>query len=479
MSGTAQLPDGGIYIDNRDEASLVVSGRTGGWDIIHDKQTREWIRNGGTGPLSHDQADRLHARGLLTRSGATRGTSATVSLGDRILAPRHQMRRYPVLCVFHVHNWCNLSCTYCYTMADKVTRNRLGADLMIKAVDELVSGDLPTTCLEFHGGEPTMALHDIRRVVLHAEDVYRKAGKNVSFSIQTNGYRLSDECCSFLAEHDFSVRVSLDGDRATHNSARLNHAGRGSYDGVVAGITKLRSFGIVPHAVAVLHRANRDKITQMYDAMVDLGVASVRFLPVFKGGEMKDDSLWLNGREYFEAKWDLIEHILDRAARGLPTPILPNLVSGELGALTSFLRRYMCLRQPCGAGSNMVCIDDNGDLYPCEEMAGISEFRIGNLNHDTILDAFATPIVQHLRGRITAAIDGCRDCPWRQFCAGGCSHKSHTEFGDLRHGSEHCAYYQQIFRALLWLEHDRPGSWQVLGAQPGDLYASQEARQWH
>jgi uncharacterized protein len=336
---------------------------------------------------------------------------------------------------------------------------------MCKVVDDLARADQYNTCYEFHGGEPTMALADIQAVVKHAQNVYSSAGKNVSFSIQSNGFRLSDECCVFLAQNNFSVRISLDGTPSVHDRQRVDHRGHGTYARIVQNIRRLQEHGVTINTVCVLHQGNAAQITDMYDSMADLGVSSIRFLPIFKGGVSDTAGIWLNGNEYHAAYWRLINHILARHNSGLNAPILSNLVLGELGSLLSFKRTYMCMRQPCGAGTSMVCVDDNGDAYPCEEMGGMLEFKLGNVYHDNIADLYEnSPRLYQLRSRACDSILRCSTCTWRQMCSGGCAHKSYVEFRDLTHESEHCDYYRRIFEDLIWLEDSTPGSWQKLGA---------------
>jgi uncharacterized protein len=327
---------------------------------------------------------------------------------------------------------------------------------------------LPTasTTFEFHGGEPTMAFGHIAEVVSYAVDVFRERGKPVSFSIQTSAYSLNRKMVDFFQDHNFKVRVSVDGTKKTHDRFRLTPQGNGSYDKVIAGIRMLQEAGLNPHAVCVVHRHNVDQIIDMYESIAALGVPGVRFLPVFKTGNATERD-WLDGETYFSAYFNLIEHITERAYRGEKICPLPNLVAGELNSVSSFKREYMCMRGPCGAGTNMITLDVNGDLYPCEEMLGKPEFVIGNLSRDSIKDSLDRhPLMSTLRARHVDEIEECNKCTWKQMCHGGCVHKSYTHFKRLDRESEHCSYYKQIYRALIWLEEDRPGAGDLLRGMP-------------
>ncbi|QNA76772.1 radical SAM protein [Streptomyces sp. So13.3] len=459
--------------------TLVVAPGTGGWTVTEDAGALALLAHlDANGPASlsdlyalgdpiarvtHDTVRELFDRGLLELDQRVRGTSATrPAPGLELISPKAAHNSYPVLGIFHVHNWCNLACTYCYTIEEGIPREQLSAEVMCKAVDELVEMPTRFTSFEFHGGEPTMAMPAIREVTAHAQRVYARAGKEVRFSIQTNAYNLSPQVCRFLADNDFSVRVSLDGTPGTHDEFRVDHAGKGSYRGVVRGIRRLQELGIAVHAVCVVHAGTADRIVEMYDSMAALDVASVRFLPVFTTGKAGLEQ-WLTGDRYLAAYLGVVRHVARLGRSGAPSVPLANLTAGELGSLRSFKREYMCMRNPCGAGVNMITVDTNGDLYPCEEMVGKPEFVIGNLRSETIRDVLDTsPVVRQLRERHVEEIDECAKCTWKQMCHGGCVHKSYTHFKRLDRESEHCSYYKGVYRELIWLDVKEPGSWEAL-----------------
>ena len=481
-SDTVVAATDSLRFEERGRSTLVVSPATGGWTILDDDPAGLALLKSLAGGRSVRVGDleaenessqpravlaQLLKRGLVALDGTALATSSA-RVGDvRTITPPSAHNQYPVLGVFHVHNWCNLACTYCYTIDEKMPRRGLSRELMIKAVDEMVHLPTPFSTFEFHGGEPTMAFADIEAVTLHAERVYAAAGKPVSFSVQTNAYNLKPAVCDFLAEHKFSVRVSLDGTSDTHNAFRIDHSGRGTYKGVVAGIKRLQERGIAVHALCVVHIGNVERICDMYDAMADQGVASIRFLPVFKTGRA-DESQWLDGDTYFEAYFGMLRHVVARSRSGKRTAPLPNLIAGELGSLRSFRREYMCMRTPCGAGVNMIAIDVNGELYPCEEMMGKPEFVFGNIEDIGIREAIDTsPVIAQLKGRHVEEIDECSSCTWKQMCHGGCVHKSYTHFKRLDQKSEHCSYYKRIYHDLIWMEADDPGSWAALSGAAG------------
>lgn len=51
--------------------------------------------------------------------------------------------------------------------------------------------------------------------------------KTISYNITSNGSLLTDEIIKFMIEHDFSLRISLDGPKEINDINRIYHDGQG------------------------------------------------------------------------------------------------------------------------------------------------------------------------------------------------------------------------------------------------------------
>ena len=107
-----------------------------------------------------------------------------------------------------------------------------------KAVTTFMNHRPKRAGIGFYGGEPLLEFDLLKRIVLLAEKLAGQWATSVGFSITTNGTLLTDEKIHFLAQHAFSVLVSLDGDKKSHNRYRVfrndNRPGEriGSFDTV-------------------------------------------------------------------------------------------------------------------------------------------------------------------------------------------------------------------------------------------------------
>lgn len=143
---------------------------------------------------------------------------------------------------------CNLNCEYCYVYhaRDKTFRNRpaqLSEEMASKIFSRLREysqarpGHRMSIC--FHGGEPLMLGKErFRRLVERArEEMSETLG---SLALQTNGVLLDAEWARLLRELRVSASLSLDGDAAQHDAARVDHSGRGSHVRVVEAVRHLQ-----------------------------------------------------------------------------------------------------------------------------------------------------------------------------------------------------------------------------------------------
>ena len=122
--------------------------------------------------------------------------------------------------VLNVTNKCNLACTYCYEYGeDKIVDttcdpapNYMSEETARASVDFMFeqSGDLPVAHLTFFGGETLLNFKVLKKTAAYARERAKELGKDVDFSLTTNGTLLRDEVIDWLAENRIGVTVSID-----------------------------------------------------------------------------------------------------------------------------------------------------------------------------------------------------------------------------------------------------------------------------
>ncbi len=92
--------------------------------------------------------------------------------------------------------------------------------------------------ISFYGGEPLLNFPFIQNIVRYVEKLNLKHIQ-FGFSITTNGILLK-RYIGYFVKHDFSLTISLDGDKEM-NSYRLFHDGTSSYDDVYNNIFLIKN----------------------------------------------------------------------------------------------------------------------------------------------------------------------------------------------------------------------------------------------
>jgi len=173
--------------------------------------------------------------------------------------------------ILKIHSRCNLACNYCYiyAMQDQSWRERpviMSAATVRQAALRIAQSARnhrqTKVSVVLHGGEPLLA--GGKFIASTAATIRGKLAPDISvkLSVQTNGVLLTRELLDVMLEHDISVGVSLDGDKASNDKHRRHAGGRGSYDTVTKGLKLLkheRYVGLFSGILAVID-VNTDPI---------------------------------------------------------------------------------------------------------------------------------------------------------------------------------------------------------------------------
>jgi MoaA/NifB/PqqE/SkfB family radical SAM enzyme len=207
----------------------------------------------------------------------------------------------------------------------------------------------------YSGGDP-MAEPELLNMVM----VWHRASE-VAFGIVTSGFVPEKVDLKLLAEASW-VRVSLD----TVDMGRYNQIRGGDIHclDVLGGIKKMVKAGVKVGVGTVLHKLNYNKIHELGQAVVGLGVKEFRVWPV--RSHPTSQGMALGTKELFEAKQQLI------SLRGLlEANHVDNNIENAIGELfnplefAEFRRCYVSLYQ--------AFVDASGYVYTCCTTAGDTE----------------------------------------------------------------------------------------------------------
>ncbi|MFA6148042.1 MAG: radical SAM protein [bacterium] len=342
---------------------------------------------------------------------------------------------------------CNLACRYCYEDREEGcvspaegggAPKEMSPESLRESVRFLLDhspGSRKLSIVLF-GGEPLLRFPLLRAAVLEARAMANARGKEVSFSITTNGTLLTREIAGFLKENGVSVCISIDGPREVHDANRPYASGRGSYDDVERGIAYLMEDrnGHPTAARVTLGRGAVD-VRKTFDHLRGLGFDEVGFAPASAAEGSRSA---LTGEELdrvLDGFRDLAAEYADDV-RERRMPAFSNMTQ-----ILALIHRGDPMPYPCGAGIGMLAADPSGILYPCHRLCGVGE-SMGDPSRG-IAEEARTRFLEGARRRRETACDAC----WaKNFCAGGCYHDAYLRQGDLFAPSVHyCRWIRELF----------------------------------
>ena len=398
--------------------------------LKHFCDTRQWdLLPAGSEPL----LDELFACGLVSRDGRY--------CWSRDLFAHHKNKVNTL--ILKVVGSCNMACSYCYDYNQARFSKLMDLETARQAVDGVWerSGDLLNVL--FHGGEPMQAKSLILALVPEIRERAEATGKNVFFSIQTNGTLITEEWCDFFKRYQFSIGVSLDGDASLNDRFRITHSGRGTYEKIV-GLLRRHELVSRIGALTTVTRHNIDHLLEIALHFQDLGI-ELWDTTVFQSagrGAGQEDLFEPPVANLVDAYLELLEAVEAGRFSTLAVQCLLSYIRNVL----SYQRRNMCLRSSCGAGADLVSISVDGAIEACDCITN-RELRLGQLKgRESIAQALDSPTAQAIRSRHVDRLLPCKDCDWRIVCGGSCLAKAGVLDGVVE---SECALSLALFPAIL------------------------------
>lgn len=251
--------------------------------------------------------------------------------------------------------WCNLRCSYCYQGTRRDLR-RMGWETLRRALDLLVGSASPRPRLSFYGGEPLLEFPSIRRAVGYLDEAL-PAGRTARYAITTNGTLLDDGVAEFLAEHRFTVHLSLDGVASAQDLRSP-----GTFERLDALLDRLRSrhptfFRRHLRVVLTLTQDNLPYLAESVRYLLGRDVREIEIAPLITGRALSGPGL----REELEHQFSRIHRMtLDHQRETGQVPVALLRRSAEDEAPGRNLDRF------CGVdGGESLTVDVDGRLYGC------------------------------------------------------------------------------------------------------------------
>ncbi|MEI6666751.1 MAG: radical SAM protein [Acidobacteriota bacterium] len=361
---------------------------------------------------------------------------------------------------------CNFACRYCYqgSQNDPPRAAAAMSATTAAAVARWIEAQLDQVkprrlVLTFFGGEPLLNVPAMLSLADACWQASRTRGVQQLINIITNGLLLTPAIVERMKPFGLNgVKVTLDGDRATHDRMRPTRGGQGSFDRIIANI------GRVADQTRVAVGGNFDTATAgAFPALLDLlarqpfakRISRVTFKPVIHSRAARapashdaPGSTTVRPGRFGTSCTSAAGAgggAVDASSEG------PDVIDRHMSRLREEISRRGFATSdglhmgPCELyRRHSHTVGPDGTLYPCPGFAGTDGLSIGNIFAPP--DGAASCVGSHFER--LAPWRRCGDCSLVPVCGGGCAVASHEELGDTQAPSCHKRAFESALMSL-------------------------------
>lgn len=332
------------------------------------------------------------------------------------------------LCLNITHD-CNLRCKYCFADEGKYhgARKVMSLEVAQKAIDFVINHSGPRKNIEvdLFGGEPLIAMKEIKEIVAYAREQEKIHNKVIRFTMTTNSTLLSDEIMEYIDKEMGNIVLSIDGRKEINDDTRIRVNGSGTYDEILPKIKEMvdrRDKSKLYYVRGTFTRNNTDFYEDVKH-LANLGFKEISIEPVVLPDE---HSLSIRKEDLptiFENYDKLYREMLKRYEEGNEFKFYHFNIDLQGGPCV-----YKRI-SGCGAGHEYIAVTPDGDIYPCHQFVGNEDFKIGTIDdkdEDLNLDIAKQFKKAHIYNK-----PACRDCWAKFYCSGGCQANNYNFNGDM------------------------------------------------
>lgn len=356
-----------------------------------------------------------------------------------------QPKGLKALCL-HVAHDCNLRCEYCFAAKGDyhAGRSLMTSEIAVKAIDFLVQNSMRRELeIDFFGGEPLLNFETVKTAVSYGRELEKSSGKRLHFTITTNGTLLNDSIIDYINQNIDNVVISIDGRQTVHDAIRYYPNGKGSYERIIPMAQKLvGKRGSKEYYIRGTFTANNLDFANDVFHLADLGFREISIEPAV--GEIGTPTITREHLPQILREYEILaQKYLKRLDAGKPFRFYHfnlNLYEGPC-----IYKRITA----CGAGTEYLAVSPQGELYPCHQFVGESDFVIGNL--ETGITNLG--LMERFKGSNIFGKEACRSCWAKYFCSGGCHANSYFTNGDISKPDElTCAMQRKRIECAIMVE---------------------------
>ena len=363
---------------------------------------------------------------------------------------------------------CNFACDYCF-QGDHGDYNKFAHKMSLETAAKVVSWvesrldeiQPEKFVLQLFGGEPLLNLPVAYYLAEKCHAACEARGIPQNISLITNGLLLTPDVVDRLTPYGlYGVKITLDGDRDTHNRMRPLRGRQGTFDKIVENVR------LVANKVAITIGGNFDETSwDSYPALLDFlreqefadQIVKINFKPIIKAPEPEKPKGFIpltvvgsdkplggtcmtsagagSGRDKSTTACDTCHFVDEKMSflreetrkRGFPT------IDGIHMGPCEIHRKHAYTLGPDGA------------IYACPGFTGELTQSVAHISGR--VEPWHAASVERFEN-LTPLKDDCGDCSYIPVCGGGCSVAAHTEASDMHAPSCHKSAFESATVSL-------------------------------
>lgn len=295
--------------------------------------------------------------------------------------------------------FCNFKCPYCYEK--DLPNEKMPIDVQDQLIEFIKRKKDQYKDMEvcWHGGEPTMALSSIDRIL---KLIHEEVGIPLkSHTLVTNGYSVNNTFIDIFKKYPLTdIQITIDGDRSAHNKNRISKSGEETYDKIINNVDRLTiEFPSVRIGLRMnVHKNNANQFLTLYETLSKRWEKkNIHIYPAFVSENTNCSVSCFNSKEKTIFMYEIYKAIGKRYRQS-------NLQ----------LKSGLCTAH----FESSFVIDPQGYLYKCWVDVGQPQRAIGNLR-DGITNANLA--CRYMLGTDKFSDEKCLNCSLFPICDGGCS----------------------------------------------------------
>jgi uncharacterized protein len=349
----------------------------------------------------------------------------------------------------HITDRCNLGCTYCYLPHNNEEMSQeIGYAALEATFRSAVAHCYRKVKCKYAGGEPLLRFPFVAELHRYASRLAEQHGLELDGVVLSNGTLLTSDMLQTMRHLGLRLMISLDNlpvlrapalEMPLHHlpAQRIYPDGRDASRETMRAVELALEYGFGPDISITVSGKNVEHLPRVLEWVLARDLRfNLNFYRPHRNVNQAEDICqtaetmiagMLKAYQVIEAnlpRWSLLASLVDLANFAAP-----------------HVRR-------CSVGQSYLVCDCHGRVSKCQMQM---EQPVTDIHAEDPLAAVRADEA----GIHNAAVDekdGCRDCQWRYWCAGGCSLETFRATGRYDVKSPNCSLYKALYPEVLRLE---------------------------